>query len=108
MHVTIDESGVHYKSLFKNKTILWKDMHDVLIVVRQRRNSPDYYNYQEWIEHGNAVGGNFVLFRSDNSFPENPMFMFSLPVSYSYISLQCRKQVQKVIELYRVVPNKEQ
>ncbi|MHC5352587.1 hypothetical protein ACYSNX_00065 [Myroides sp. LJL115] len=100
MKVILDQEGIHYKSLFKKQTILWEQLYDVLIVVRQRRNMPDYYNYQEWIQSGNSSNGSFLLFRRNQSFPENPMFMFSLPVTQNYISVQYRDKINDLLQKY--------
>lgn len=97
MNVTIDEKGVLYKSLFQEKALQWEEIKDVLIVVRERRSIPDYYKLDEWLEAGKLGKSYFILFRTTEGFPENPMFMFSAPVGRDYISVQFRKGVEQAI-----------
>lgn len=97
MNVTIDEKGVLYKSLFQEKLLKWEEVKDVLIVVRERRSIPDYYKLSEWLDAGKMGKSYFVLFRTTEGFPENPMFMFSAPVGQEYISVQFRKGVETAI-----------
>jgi|GEM_PF-3136200 len=100
MKVTLDPDGVHYKSLFKEKFLPWTDIQDVLIVVRERRSIPDYYKLEDWIQSGKSCKSYFLLFRSTNEFPANPMFMFSAPIDEDYISIQARKKVIELINHY--------
>ncbi|MHC5200824.1 hypothetical protein [Myroides sp. LJL119] len=106
MKVSIDQYGIHYSSLLKKQTLLWQELHDVLIVVRERRNNPDYYKYEHWFAANRLGKGYFLLFRAGDSFPENPMFMFSAPVSQGYISVQYRKEIQKYVDRYYRPSNK--
>ena len=100
IHVTISEKGVLYKSGFQERLMAWEEVKDVLIVVRERRNVPDYYKFDEWVE-ANRLGKNyFLLFRTIDEIPENPMFMFSEPMGKTYISVQYRKQIEKDIFKY--------
>lgn len=100
MHVSLDDKGIHYKSWFKTNSIAWDELHDILIVVRERRNNADYYKYEQWFADKRLGKGYFLLFRADQSFPENPMFMFSTPVSENYISVQYRGKLQQVVDRY--------
>lgn len=100
IHVTITEDGVTYKSLLQTKHLAWEDIKDVLIVVRERRSSPDYYRFNEWIDEGRSGKSYFVLFRTTEGFPQDPMFMFSAPIAKDYISLQYRENVKEVIYNY--------
>lgn len=100
MKVTLDEKGVHYKSLLREKFLPWTDVQDILIVVRQRRSIPDYYKLEEWLQGGQACKSYFLLFRSTSEFPANPMFMFSAPIDEEYISIQARKKVIELINRY--------
>ncbi|MTG96957.1 MULTISPECIES: PH domain-containing protein [Myroides] len=97
MNVIIDEEGVKYQSLFRKQSFEWAELHDVLIVVRQRRSVPDFYKLNEWFDAGYSGKSYFLLFRTTDAFPENPMFMFSAPMSYHYISVQYRKGMEKII-----------
>ncbi len=98
--VTIDEKGILYKSYFKEKRLIWPEVKDVLLVVRERRSIPDYYNLREWLSSGRSGKSNFILFRSSNEFPSNSMFMFSAPFGDNYISVQYRKGLEKEIWQY--------
>ncbi|MEC4112539.1 PH domain-containing protein [Myroides pelagicus] len=100
MNVTIDEEGITYKSLFKQQTFGWEQVHDVLIVVRQRRSVPDYYKFSDWFGAGYYGKSYFILFRTTPAFPENPMFMFSAPVGPHYISVQYRKGMEDLVDKY--------
>ncbi|WP_410878368.1 PH domain-containing protein [Myroides sp. DW712] len=100
MKVTLDEKGVYYKSLLKEKFLPWKEIQDILIVVRERRSIPDYYKLEEWMQGGRSCKSYFLLFRSTSEFPANPMFMFSAPIDEDYISLQARKKVIELIQHY--------
>ncbi|WP_158961650.1 PH domain-containing protein [Myroides fluvii] len=100
MKVTIDEKGVSYKSLFKEKSLSWTEIQDVLIVVRERRSIPDYYKLEEWMQAGKSSKSYFLLFRSTSEFPANPMFMFSAPIDEDYISVQARKEIIESINQY--------
>lgn len=100
MKVTIDEKGVLYKSLFKEKFLPWTAVKDVLIVVRERRSLPDYYKLEEWMASGRAAKNHFLLFRTTPDFPANPMFMFSAPVDEDYISVQCRNAIIKRVNQF--------
>lgn len=91
--IAMDEEGVTYKSLFYSKHISWNQVKDILIVVRHRRSAPDYYTYREWIQAGYEGKNYFLLFRTTDEFPANPMFMFSAPIGENYISVQYRKQI---------------
>ena len=93
MKVTIDERGVWYKSLFKEKFLAWSEISDVLIVVRERRSIPDYYKLDEWLQSGRLGKSYFLLFRTTSEFPANPMFMFSSPIDEDYISVQSRTEI---------------
>ncbi|MCC9042523.1 PH domain-containing protein [Myroides sp. M-43] len=99
--VNIDKSGITYVSPLKNKHLNWDEVKDVLIVVRERRSLPDYYKFNEWMEAGKAGKSYFVLFRTTEGFPENPMFMFSAPTGEDYISVQFRPSIKQAIEKYR-------
>lgn len=99
--VSIDAEGLTYKSLLKEKQLKWNEINDVLIVVRERRSVADYYKFDEWMNAGKAGKSYFVLFRTTEGFPENPMFMFSAPTSEDYISVQFRPAIQKAIAQYR-------
>lgn len=98
--VTIDKDGILYKSYFKEKRLIWSEVKDVLLVVRERRSIPDYYKLDEWLNSGRSGKSNFVLFRSSNDFPSNPMFMFSAPFGDNYISVQYRKGLEQEIWKY--------
>lgn len=98
--VIVDDRGLFYRSPLCKKQILWKDLHDILIVVRERRNTPDYYPFIEWYDIGNPGKSYFLLFRTTKEFPQNPMFMFSTPATPEYISLQYRKKLAQVILEY--------
>ncbi len=100
MKVIIDEKGVSYKSLFKEKFLPWSAIKDVLIVVRERRSIPDYYKLEEWMQAGRSGKSYFLLFRTSTEFPANPMFMFSAPIDEDYISVQSRKEVIEKINQY--------
>lgn len=99
--VSIDESGVTYKSLLKEKHLQWDEVQDILIVVRERRSIPDYYKFDEWMNSGKSGKSYFVLFRTTEGFPENPMFMFSAPTDEDYISVQFRPAIQRAIKKYQ-------
>ncbi|KUF38681.1 PH domain-containing protein [Myroides marinus] len=99
--VSIDESGVTYKSLLKEKHLRWDEVKDILIVVRERRSVPDYYRFEEWMNAGKAGKSYFVLFRTTEGFPVNPMFMFSAPIDEDYISVQFRPAIKRAIEKYQ-------
>ncbi|MGG5576469.1 PH domain-containing protein [Myroides sp. C15-4] len=98
--VTIDEKGVMYKSLFKEKFLPWTAINDVLLVVRERRSIPDYYKLNEWIASGRKTKSYFLLFRATSEFPANPMFMFSEPIAEDYISVQSRKAILEKVNQY--------
>jgi len=98
--VTIDERGVLYKSVLQEKFLPWEEIKDVLLVVRERRSIPDYYRLEEWIQSGRSGKSYFILFRTTNEFPANPMFMFSAPIGEGYISVQYRKAIQQKIQQY--------
>lgn len=98
--VTIDEKGVLYKSLFKEKFLPWTAISDVLLVVRERRSIPDYYKLEEWIASGRTTKSYFLLFRTTSEFPANPMFMFSAPIDEDYISVQSRKAILERVNRY--------
>lgn len=100
MKVTIDEKGVSYKSLLREKFLPWSEVKDVLIAVRERRSIPDYYKLEEWIQSGRSGKSYFLLFRSTSEFPANPMFMFSAPIDEDYISVQSRKEIIEQINQY--------
>ncbi|MGG5505747.1 MULTISPECIES: hypothetical protein [unclassified Myroides] len=100
MKVSIDEKGVRYKSLFKEKFLAWTEIKDVLIVVRERRSVPDYYKLEEWLQSGRSGKSYFLLFRSTSEFPANPMFMFSAPIDTDYISVQSRKTILAEVNRY--------
>ncbi len=98
--VTIDEKGILYKSYFKEKFLAWSEVKDVLMVIRERRSMPDFYKFNEWLESGRSGKSNFLLFRSTNEFPANPMFMFSAPFGDNYISIQYRRGIEVEINRY--------
>lgn len=93
IRVMINKEGITYKSLFYYKYISWSEVKDILIVVRQRRSAPDYYKYKDWIQAGYESKNYFLLFRTSEKFPVNPMFMFSAPIGENYISIQYRKKI---------------
>lgn len=100
--IQIDQDGLSYRSPLNKKTIAWTAVHDVLIVVRERRNIPDYYPFLQWHKAGNKGKSYFLLFRTDAQFPQNPMFMFSSPVTPQYLSVQYRNDLAKeILKYYR-------
>lgn len=103
LKVTINEEGIVYRSLLKEKRISWAELYDILIVVRERRSVPDYYKFTEWVDAGNSCKSYFILFRSSNEFPDNPMFMFSAPIGHNYISVQYRKGMEELIKKYNKI-----
>jgi hypothetical protein len=100
LKVSIDEQGITYKGVFSKRVLEWNAVEDVLIVVRERRSVPDYYKFDEWMAAGKKGKSYFLLFRTTNGFPENPMFMFSAPVGEDYISVQFRPKIAEMIQQY--------
>lgn len=98
--VTINAAGITYKSLLKTKHMDWSEVKDILIVVRERRSSPDFYRLNEWLEEGKKGKNYFILFRTTAEIPQDPMFVFTSPTGEDYISLQYRNKVKDAIYTY--------
>lgn len=94
IHLYIDAKGVHYKSLFKEKYIAKKDLMDVLVVHKQRRNEPVYVDFKDFYEKGLHGGSSFMLFRTANELPKTNAFVFSDPIDTYYISVQYRAALE--------------
>lgn len=94
IHVVIDEKGIRYKSLFKEKYIAKKELLDVLIVQKQRRNEPMYVSFKDFYEKGLYGGSSFLVFRTTNELPKSNAFVFSNPIDSFYISVQYRSDLE--------------
>lgn len=94
IHVVIDEKGIRYKSLFKEKYIAKKELLDVLIVQKQRRNEPLYLSFKDFYEKRLYGGSGFLVFRTADEIPKSNAFVFSNPIDSFYISVQYRSNLE--------------